>query len=271
MDTPQHNAFRLGIAGSTGFIGSHLVRDFVKKGIPFARFAGDAHSTSDIERYFSIDRITHLVFLIGTFNPPFDQQLKTNVLTLQNFLETGKKYGLKKIVFSSTGAVYGEPKNQASVETDPLIPNTLYGLSKVLAETTIHYYARNSELQFVILRFPSVYGEKNTKGAIYQLVSDSKKGEIQIAGDGNQKRNFLHVSDACDAIEKSLHYPKSDIFNITSPVFLSINDVVQRLKTKYAFTIKYISANNRLKNLLLDDRKARNELMYDPKITDLLL
>lgn len=259
----------VGITGSSGFIGSHLTRYLAQKNIPFACFSGNALRVRDVERFFLDNKISQVVFLIGTFDLPFENQLKINVLTLQKFLEVGMQYGLKKIIFTSSGAVYGEPKKGESSENDPLEPNTLYGLSKLLAEDCILYYARNNSLRFVILRFPNVYGENN-KGVISKFLSDIKKyKKITIAGNGTQKRNFLHVKDACIAIGKALQYRKSDIFNISNPTKILINELAEKLKGKYNFSIQYKPKDNSPDNILLNIEKAKKLLCFKPKVADL--
>lgn len=266
----KKNIKNIGIIGCSGFLGSNLTHYFNKKNISYVCFNGNLLKNNDIKKFFLKNRVLCAVFLVGTFDPPFENQFKINVLTLQNFLEIGIKYGLKKIILASSGAVYGKPENKESKELDPLKPNTLYGLTKVYAEKCILYYARNHNIQYVILRFPNVYGENNKKGVIYNFLSDIKNyGALTIAGDGNQQRNFLHVSDACKAIEKALKYKDSDIFNISNPVKVSINDLVGILKSRYTFSVSYKMADNSQKKLLLNIDKAKKLLKFTPKMIQL--
>lgn len=267
----EKNIKNIGIIGCSGFIGSNLTHYFNKKNISYVYFSGNLLKNKDIKKFFLRNKVSCAVFLVGTFDPPFENQFKINVLTLQNFLEIGIKYGLKKIILSSSGAVYGEPENKESKETDPLKPNTIYGLTKAYAERCVLYYAQNHNIQYVILRFPNVYGENNKKGVIYNFLSDIKNyGIITIAGDGSQQRNFLHISDACKAIEEALWYKGSDIFNISNPVRVSINDLVKILKSRYAFSVSYKLADNNQKQLLLNTDKAKKLLKFTPKITQLV-
>lgn len=260
----------IGIIGCTGFIGSNLARYLDNKNIPYVCFNGNLLKNEDIKKFFLKNNVLCAIFLVGTFDPPFENQFKINVLTLQNFLEIGIKYGLKKIILSSSGAVYGDSKTKESKETDPLKPNTFYGLTKVYAEKCLLYYAQNHNIQYIILRFPNIYGENNKKGVVYNFLSDIKNfGMITIAGDGNQQRNFLHISDACKAIEKALKYKDSDIFNISNPVRISINDLVRILKSRYVFSVSYKMADNNQKKLLLNIDKAKKLLKFSPKITQL--
>lgn len=260
----------VGIIGYKGFIGNHLVKYLSTKNISYTNFEGDLLKKDDIEIFFKKNNISQALFLVGTFNPPFENLIKFNVLTLQNFLEIGVKRKLEKIIFTSTGAVYGESVGRKSKETDPLKPCTLYGLSKLFAEECIKFYKNNYGLKYIILRFPNVYGDGNNKGVIYQIllsIKESKK--VVIEGDGKQKRDFLYVEDACLAIEKVLSYPDTDIFNISNIKCLSINQVIGKLKAKYDFSIKYRPQANNLNTLTLDINKAKNKLGFFPNTVNL--
>ncbi len=267
----EERNIKLALVGHKGFIGSHLERYFKKNGTSFICFEGDLLSKSDIEEFFLKNKaVTEAVFLAGTFGYDFQKQIEKNILTVQAFLETGRSYGLKKIIYLSSGAVYGEPLHGESRETDPLSPNTLYGLSKLFVEQCIQYYHRNFGTEYIILRLPNVYGENNYKGVIFDFLSDiNKYKKITIAGDGSQQRNFLHVEDACSAIEKSLAYEKTDIFNISNPVAISVNDIVKILKKKYSFEITHKPSENNLQKLLLNIDKAKNILHFTPSHIEL--
>lgn len=258
------------IVGYRGFIGTHLTKYLSTKKISYICFEGDLLKKEDIEVFLKKNSVSEAIFLTGTFDPPFENLININVLTLNNFLNIGIKYLLKKIIFISTGAVYGEPIRKRSKETDPLKPNTLYGLSKLIAEKCIDFYQNNYGLKSIILRCPNIYGEGNRKGVIYKFLSSIKKNKkIIIEGDGEQKRDFLYINDACLAIEKAITYENSDIFNISNIKCLSINDVVSQLRTRYDFSIEFTPTANNLNRLSLDISKAKKMLGYFPKTVNL--
>lgn len=260
----------LAITGHNGFIGSNLKKYFKEKRVNFILFQGDLHNKENVQDFFQKHTIKQAIFLAGAYGYDFQQQLEKNVLILQIFLEEGRKYGLQKVIYLSSGAVYGNPINKESLETDLLFPNTLYGLSKLFVEQCIQYYAQNYGLQYVILRLPNVYGKNNHKGVIFNFLSDiDKYKKITIAGDGSQQRNFLHVNDVCVAIAKAVSYKKSDIFNISNPKVTSVNDVVELLKKKYTFDIAYRPSENNLQKLILNIDKAKKLLKFEPSITNL--
>lgn len=262
------------VTGHGGFIGNNLLRLLkVSNEIQIVQFVGDLSKKEDIKSFFAKNKnIKQIIHLVGAFFGEFDELFRLNVLTTHNLLSAVTQYGVEKIIFTSSGAVYGEPVGIESLENDPLKPNTDYGLAKKMAEDVVLYFHNKHALNYVILRFPNVYGGGNKGGVIFNFSRDIKeKGEITVHGDGNQSRNFLHVSDACVAIEKSIFHEKSEIFNISNPVKTSINDLIKLFKEKYEFKIHHNKVDNNLRDLLLNIDKAKKGLGFSPKIIDIAL
>lgn len=262
---------KIGITGARGFIGSNLCDYLTEQKISYECFTGNLLNEEDIIKYFSQHQIEEIIHLVGTFEPPFENQLKLNVLTTQKLLEVGVKRGLKRIIFVSTGAVYGESATKGSVETDDLKPNTLYGLSKMWAEDCIKYYANNFNLNYIILRFSNVYGPGNTKGIIYNFLKSIKENNrAVIFGTGEQKRNFLFVDDAVEAIGSALkHKGNNEIFNIADEELYSLNDLVKLLKNMgLNFTVnrELAEESNSLQVLSENIQKAKKLMNWQPKI-----
>ncbi len=261
------------VTGSSGFIGSHLTALLKQtNGIEVVEFEGDLNEVAQVEAFFannnSIDQVVHLAgAAAGT---DLEELVKANVLTTENLLKTAIKQGVKKIVLASSMGVYGEPMNKLSREDDPLRPDSAYGLSKMWAEDVVQYHNLMSGLEYVILRLGSVYGLGNAKGSIYSLQkSIEDTGQVTVYGDGNQTRSFIHVSDVCQAILKSINYDKSGVFNVSTEERLTINDVVKKLSDKSKFEVIRKPANNPSKDLAMDITKAKEELEFEPKITEL--
>lgn len=261
------------ITGHQGFIGKHLKEKLVKNNkLSLIFFNGDLLDRKKVGAFFEKNKdIDQIIHLVGRFFGSFEELSQTNVIATYNLLESiSAGSNIKKIIYASSGAVYGEPIGKDSIETDFLKPNTLYGLTKAYAEECIKYFSDNFGLHFVILRFPNVYGEGNTRGVVHNFLTDIKsKGEITVYGDGTQSRNFLHVSDACQAIEKSVFYNKSNIFNISNPHKVTIKDIIKILGSRYKFKVNYQKANNNLKDLLLNPEKAKKELKFVSRVTEL--
>lgn len=270
----KNKKIKICVTGYSGFIGSRLAN--YAKGIEHVElvpFKGDLLSKEDIALFFGENKdIDQIIHLVGAFSGTLGDLVNINVVALGNLLEAAVAEGIKKIIYTSTGAVYGEPVGTASKEDDPLNPNTLYGLSKKYAEECLLYYSKNHSIDFVVLRFPNVYGGGSTKGVVYNFLTDiEEKGEITVFGDGEQSRNFLHVQDACKAIMLAVDYRGSGIFNISNPGKTSINDLIQLLSKKYDFSVNYKPGNNNLKDLLLDIAKAKKELGFMPEIRGIRL
>lgn len=254
----------IGITGHNGFIGSHLLKKIDAEEFKLRLFNGDLADTKALDAFTKdCEKVIHLA---GIFSDDFDKLLNVNVLGTKNVVDSCKINGVRKIIFSSTGAVYGEPLHDGiSKEEDSFFPNTLYGLSKLYAEEYINF----SGLDFVILRFPNVYGPGNEKGVIYNFLKSIKENKkVTIFGSGNQKRDFLFVEDAVQSIILSLKYSKEkEIFNISSVIAHSLNDVVAIIKKKNVFfEVEYKSAdeNNALQILSEDITKAKEELNWQP-------
>lgn len=271
MGKAKLNKKTIGMTGSDGFIGKHLL-GLLEKDEKFniRCFKGDLLNEKDVKDFFKEKDIDTVIHLAGAFFGDFDTLLNVNFKTTENLVRIGTENGMKKIIFSSTGAVYGEPVNNASRESDPTKPNTYYGVTKLFAEKVIELYHYLYDLEYVILRFPSVYGEGNNKGVIFNFLQDIKeKGVVTVYGDGSATRDFLHVNDACRAIIKSINYKSSDIFNISNPTKVSIANLIRLLKKKYTFTVDYKQANNNLKSLHLSIKKTKDILGFKTKISKL--
>lgn len=261
----------IGITGCDGFIGKHLIELMEKSGKYDIRcFKGDLLKEEDVKDFFKKGDIDIVIHLAGAFFGDFTTLLNANFKTTETLVRIGVESGLKKVILSSSGAVYGEPVSRSSKEGDPLRPNTYYGLTKLYAEKYLEFYRYTHGLQYVIMRFPNVYGNGNDKGVIYNFLRDIKeKGVVTIYGDGSASRDFLHVSDACVAILKSIGYRNSDVFNISNPVKVSISDLVKMLKQKYTFSVESKEANNNLKSLHLSVKKAESLLGFKARVNKL--
>lgn len=253
------------ITGSSGFIGSALTKYFSEENIRFIWFSWNLLNVDSIRSFFQKNQwITKIIHLVWAFDGDFDQLMQMNFDTTKNLLRIADEFWVRKIIFASTGAVYGEPQWSESLEKDEKHPNTWYSLTKKLAEELIEFYIQNYWFTGIILRFSNVYG-RWSKGVISTFQKNIlEKQKITIYGDGTQSRNFLHISDAILAINAACKYPQSGIFNITNPIKTSLNDLVEFFHTRYKFETEYISQNdNKLNDLLLSSRKAKEILGFE--------
>lgn len=128
--------------------------------------------------------------------------LEQNVLATSNVLEAMRASGVKRIAFSSTGPVYGEPAVFPTPEDAPFPTQTsLYGASKLAAEGLIEAYVSGYDFTGVIFRFVSILGERYTHGHVFDfyraLAHDPTR--LPVLGDGTQEKSYLYVQDCLDA------------------------------------------------------------------------
>lgn len=258
------------ISGDRGFIGSNLKSVLSNDVFDPISFEGNLNNFEELSQFLEENKPDVAVHLAGLFAGSFEELISANVLTTQNLLSACNEVGIKKVVYTSTGAVYGDHGNRKYFESDEAKPTTLYGLSKLMAEDLLVFHERTKNISTTILRFPNVYSKSGGKGVISSFIkSIQDKHEVTIAGDGEQKRDFLHVLDACESIKLSILSEKSGVFNISSNLNLSLNQVVEKLKEKYIFNINRVGKNTELDNLSLNFEKASQLLNYTPKINDL--
>ncbi len=113
-----------------------------------------------------------------------------------------KKYDVKKIVFASTSAIYGDTSDLLHEDYGPLKPVSHYGASKLASESFISSFVENYDLQAWIVRFPNVVGERATHGVIYDFIKKLRRNpeKLEVLGDGEQYKPYLYVKDLVEAI-----------------------------------------------------------------------
>lgn len=264
-------AIKVLITWSNWFIWQELINNLhKKKSFSVIEFKWNLLNMTDVELCFQQNKIDYIIHLVWGFQWDLDYLMKVNFETTRNLMEIWKEYGIKKVIYSSTGAVYWEPNWNISYETDICKPNTYYGLSKKLTEDLLLYYQNNYNIKTIILRFPNVYWKKSTHWVIYHFLKQiHEQNEIRLSGDGSQWRNFLYIDDAISAIIKCLNYDKSDIFNISTHTKHTLMDLINKLKEKYNFNIIKIKNTNWLKHLYLSTEKANEKLKFQSHFNEL--
>ena len=260
----------IALFGHRGFIGEHLQQALTQRGDQYACYDGDINNSEQLSAFFAAQRIRVIVHLAGRFVGDGQTLLNKNVNTTQAILEQCRLKQVSRVVFTSTGAVYGDPEQPTSHEDSPLHPNTLYGLAKQLAEEVVRYYHRNHDIQYAILRYPNVYGPGNLKGVLYSMITRAFADKsVTLNGDGMQSRHFLHIDDAVEAILLAIDHPESGTYNITNPNQVYIHEVAEHLHRTLGAEIKHAPLTNGLAHLLLDPARAREQLGFSARITDI--
>ena len=224
---------------------------------------------------FKPDIIIHLAGLTGNIacetNPK--KAFLTNVFGTLNILKSSIK--LKpKIIFISTGEIYGKTKNKVNENALPK-PVNIYGITKMLSENLILNYSTDYKTPAVILRFSYCYDENFTKRGFSSMFKKAISGEkIQIFG-GDQILDLLHFDDAVHAILKSITYNKTEIFNIGSGKSQSLISIINKLKKIMNNDVNYTLRPYRgfeVRTCKLNINKAKKNLKFKPstKLDDIL-
>ncbi|HLZ30409.1 MAG TPA: NAD-dependent epimerase/dehydratase family protein [Chloroflexota bacterium] len=220
---------RILVTGGAGFIASHLVdrllslghhvtvydnfstgqMAFLHNAVTQDRFKlvrADLLDTNALDEVVpGHDVVFHLAanadVRFGVEHP--DRDLKQNILATHNLLEAMRRGQVHRIVFSSTGSIYGEPTVFPTPEDCPLpIQTSLYGASKLAAEGLITAYCEGFGFRAQIFRFVSILGERYSHGHIFDFFRKLEVDpiRIEVLGNGRQRKSYLYVQDCIDAI-----------------------------------------------------------------------
>jgi UDP-glucose 4-epimerase len=165
----------------------------------------------------------------GTDHPRKD--LEQNTIATCNVLEAMRSNNVKKIVFSSTGSVYGEAAVIPTPENGPFpIQTSLYGASKAACEGLISAYCEGFGFQSWVFRFVSILGERYTHGHIFDFYQMLKKDPscLAVLGNGKQRKSYLYVQDCIDAMILAIQKAdeKVNIFNLGVDGYVEVNDSI---------------------------------------------
>ncbi|VVB92315.1 L-arabinose 1-dehydrogenase (NAD(P)(+)) [uncultured archaeon] len=147
--------------------------------------------------------------------------LEQNIIATYNLLEAMRINKQKNIVFTSTSTVYGEASVIPTPENyGPLIPISMYGASKLACEALITSFCGSFDMKSWIFRFANIVGERGTHGIIVDFIEKLRNNpeKLEILGDGQQRKSYLHVSDCINAIQYVVNNSHEfvNIFNIGS-------------------------------------------------------
>jgi UDP-glucose 4-epimerase len=157
------------------------------------------------------------------------RDIQQNTLGTHNLLEAMRQAGVRRLLFSSSGAVYGEAKVFPTPEDAPFpIQTSLYAASKVAAEAFIQAYAEGFGFQTHIFRFVSILGERYTHGHVFDFCRQLRRHPdyLEVLGDGRQCKSYLHVNDCVDAMLLALEHAgeKVNIFNLGTHEYCEVLD-----------------------------------------------
>ena len=267
---------RVLITGGAGFIGSHLVDrlmelghevrvlddlsagslDNVKRWLENENFEfikGDMRDSETVkEAVKDVEAIFHLAanpeVRIGAQSP--ELLYETNVMITYNLLNAVRDSGVKYIIFTSSSTVYGDASLIPTPEDyGPLEPISVYGGAKLAAEALISGYAHTFGFKALIFRLANIIGERSNHGVIYDFINKLRKNpeELQILGDGRQRKSYLHVSDTVEGMLKIFEHFKGDaktvdFYNLGNDDWITVREIAgivseeMGLKPRFVFT-----------------------------------
>lgn len=283
------------ILGGNGFIGSHLVDKLLAEGHSVRVFDkyperyrqplqqvdycfGDFGNRGLLaEALHGIDLVYHLIntSLPKTSNDDPAYDVQSNVIETLFMLEKCVQFGVKKVVFiSSGGTVYGRPAQLPIAENGATEPECSYGIIKLTIEKYLALYRQLHGLDYVVLRPSNPYGSRQNpqgiQGAIPVFLGKVAKGEpIEIWGDGEVVRDYLYIDDLVDGLYRAaMSKSQERIFNLGSGQGYSLNDIVASIRAVTGADVRVNYKPGRsfdVPRIWLDINRAAKELAWKPQ------
>ncbi|MCP3775270.1 UDP-glucose 4-epimerase GalE [Paenibacillus sp. MZ04-78.2] len=300
------------VTGGAGYIGSHTVAELLEKGeevvvvdnlqqghreavLGGKLYVGDIRDADFLDTVFrenDIDAVIHFAAnsLVGESMQAPGKYYHNNVYGTLCLLEKMNEYGVKKIVFSSTAATYGEPENIPILESDRTLPTNAYGETKLAMEKMMRWFDTAHSIKYVSLRYFNAAGahESGRIGEdhspethlvpIILQVALGKRPHISIYGDdystpdGTCIRDYIHVSDLADAhilaVEKLRAGGDSSVYNLGNGKGFSVKEVIDIAREVTGHAIPAVVEARRAGDpavLVASSERGRTELGWKPK------
>ena len=282
------------VTGGAGFIGSNIVDGLIEAGhqviVVDNLSTGKKENLNDQAEFYNLDlrdqklkevfkenEISHVIHHAAQIDVQHSIQdplsdAQNNILATINLLECCRAYKVKKIIYASSAAVYGEPDYLPVDEEHPIKAMSPYGISKHTPEHYIKMYNELYELKYTIFRYANVYGPRQDpkgEGGVVSIFVDKMLAEERpvIFGDGQQTRDFVHVYDIVKANLLALDNGDNILVNISTQSRDSVNNLVDHLNQILPYDIKAIYQEARKGDILhssLANGKAEEQLGWTP-------
>jgi len=281
------------VTGATGFLGSALVEalfDQGKRVIGIGRrdqgFLSDRvvkdpqfilrrlDLTQDVEvalSEYKVDTIFHLAAQQPSSpNISFDDFYKGNVITTRNVIALAKQ-SASQLIYASTIAVWGALDKELCEDVPPT-PNNYYSLTKYIAERLIEIELQRTNVQAIVVRFPSLYGRNHLGGMIYTYVQLARANTpIEVYGNGQTARNALYVGDAikalCKVAENKDKLAQFEMFLAGSANSLPMAKIAQHVKDALGSSSPIVPIDKPSSppwDVRINTEKAKNRLAFAP-------
>jgi UDP-glucose 4-epimerase len=304
------------VVGGAGYIGSHINKELNKQGyktvvfdnlvkghkeaVKYGElFVGDLSDKDQIREVFKkypIDAVMHFAAFIEVGESVKDPQkyYLNNVKNTLNLLEVMIENNVKKIIFSSTAATFGDPQYTPIDEAHPQSPINPYGQAKLMVEKILKDYDSAYDLKYVALRYFNACGadmdtelgeSHNPESHLIPLILDAaigKREDIKVFGtdyptpDGTCVRDYVHVADLASAhilaLKHLLDGGESDCFNLGNGVGFSVKEVIEAVKEVTHKDFKVTEVERRPGDpavLVASSEKIKKQLGWNPEYTDI--
>jgi UDP-glucose 4-epimerase len=290
---------RILVTGGAGFIGSHIVDQYIAAGHEVAivdnlwEKGGGKKSNLNPKAHFYQADITDETALKGIFNevrpeivnhqaaqasvavstdyPQLDARF--NVLGLLNVLTNSTRVGARKIIFASSSATYGTPDHLPVNEETPQRPESPYGITKMVAEYYLRYWHDFTGIHYTALRYGNVFGPRqdpNGEAGVIAIFANRILAHqpIRIDWDGEQQKDYVYVGDIAHASVLALEHGDDDIFCIGTGKGTSVNELYRTLTRIIGYEVEIVHAPKRpgdIYRTYLDYSKAQHILGWKPE------
>jgi UDP-glucose 4-epimerase len=291
---------RIIVTGGAGFIGSHITDAYLAAGHEvvvidslWAHGGGRRENVAERASFVHLDirdRGIERVFrefgpeivnhhaaqhsvAISSRDPQLDAQV--NVLGLLNVLDTAVKTGVKKVIFASSGATFGEPKTLPITEATPQRPESPYAITKMVGEHYLRFYRAQHGLDFTALRYGNVYGPRqdpNGEAGVISIFIGRFLAEqsVKIFWDGEQTRDYIYVGDVAALNLRVLERGGGSCYAIGTNKKTSVNQIYRALAEVTGFEAPIERLPRRagdVRDAQIDPGLAGRELGWHPTTT----
>ena len=277
------------VTGGAGFIGTHLVNRLRDEGHSVrvmdivgraSYYRGDVKSLTECKQFcHQQDTVYHLAALKDVAESVKNPELynENNIQGTANILEAARLMKVKRVIFASSAAVYGNPFWPQQYEHNDVEPLSPYAISKVAGENYCRYYSRVHKLPTMALRFFNVYGPGQKlndpyAGVITAYINQMLRGKSpRIDGDGYQTRDFVYISDIVQALTLAIRCPLDNyqVCNVGVGQTRNLHEIINVLNLILDKKIEGFHAPERegdVKNSCASIEKAKQILGYYPEV-----
>ena len=284
---------RVLVTGGAGFIGSHTVDALIARGadvVVVDRLStGRRENLNPKAAFYELDIadpafeevclrvrpevVYHLAFHVlvpkAVENPILEMD---SIIGSLRLLQKAKEIGVRKVVFTSSGFLYGNTRRLPAAEDDPIEPVTPYVVAKHAVENYLKFYSLTYGVPYVVLRYAAIYGPRQVTGAMADYIRRLSAGmQADIWGDGTKTRDYVYVADAVEANMLALSLSAAHanpVFNIGTGIETTLNDLYGRIAGILQVEAKPMYHPDRLGEQIrycLDNTKAQRELGWKPR------